>query len=258
MRKIGILLASALVFVAVGCGSDSTSSPKPDGSAPDGAATPGVDSGIVNPGVDGPVAPAVDAAVVPDAPAVLDAAAVDSSGIDAANVVLDAGKGIDGTQAFDGGKGIDGGKAVDGGAMACANMPSCLAGIAGCVPQGTCRVQTDVTAGTNTTCYDNGVKLIQQTGTAGISITAKNGSAVCYAMALDYATILSGGPISLKDGAGTLLATLTVSPAVDGGTQQISVLCPGATQAVVLDPACTGAVAVGTTSSSNCTAGTCP
>lgn len=261
MRKIGILLASALVFVAVGCGSDSTTSPKNDGSARDGAVTPGPDGGTVNPGVDGPVTPVVDAPVAPDAPAVLDASALDSSGFDGAKVALD-GKAIDSSPAIDGGKGIDGGKVIDGGALACTNMPACLAPLAACIPQGSCRSQTDVANLTNTTCYDNGVKLVQQTSATGISVTAKNGNTVCYAMTLDLATIVAAasGPISvpLKDGSGNLIATLSVSPAADGGAGETTVLCPGAAQPVPLDPACTGAIAVGTTSSNSCTTGICP
>lgn len=262
MRKIGILLASALAFVAVGCGSDSTSSPKNDGSARlDGGPTPGADGGNVSPSVDGPVTPVADAPVAPDAPAAIDASALDSGAIDGPKVVVDS-KAIDGGVALDGGKGIDAGKAIDGGAIVCANMPTCLAPLAACVPQGTCRSQADVTTGATTTCYDNGVSMVQQTAATGISITAKNGKAVCYSMLLDFATILAAGSgtisVPLKDGSGNLLATLQVSPAADGGAQQTSVLCPGAAQAVSLDPACTGAIAVGTTSSSSCTTGTCP
>jgi len=266
MRKIGSLLASALLVVAVGCGSDGGTKSN-DAGRLDGGATPGVDGGNVNPGVDGSVTPVVDAPVSPDAPAVIDAATVDNSG---GGVVIDGkgidSKGIDGGKldtAVDGAKALDGGSVnpgIDGGAAVACNMPTCMAAVAqDCVPSGTCVTQTDTATATTSTCYTNGVKTVQQTGATGITVTAKNTTGVCYSMAIDLASIIAaaaGGAINVpvKNGAGAVIATLSV----DSASQQTSVTCPGG-QPVLLNSGCTGAVSINTSggASSNCTAGTC-
>jgi len=267
MRKIGSLLASALLVVAVGCGSDSDNGKKtPDGgggsTGHDSGSTPGIDSsggGIL-----------VDANIVvdvndttPDAPTVIDAGAVDVVAIDGGKI--DGGK-IDGGPAVDGAKGIDGGKVIDGGAAldgqtvdagGCV-LPSCMAaGGQGCLPSGTCTSP----AGATNKCYANGVSTATQgalTDATGMTVTFKNGTAFCYALGVDMSVLTAymGGTaatIPVKDAAGASVGTLSFDPT----TLQASVTCQGA-QPVALAPACSAAITALIPSAANtCATGPC-
>ncbi len=254
MRTFGSFLASALLVLAVGCGSDNGTSVKLDGGSgkldgavtpggnldaeatPDAPATnPGVDAPATNPGIDAPATTPVDGAV---------------SGVDGAVV-----------SGVDGGTVIDGGKAIDGGAASTCTMPSCMASLGGnCVPSGACVIQQDLATLQSRTCYANGVKMVQQMGTTGVSYTFQNGTAVCYSMSVDLATIMgasgdAGAPlvIPVKNASGTTIATLTVNPT----TRETTVTCPGA-QPVALDSSCTGALSFSSSATpNNCSQGTC-
>jgi hypothetical protein len=266
MRKVGSLFASALLVVAVGCGSDGGTKNTDAGKGVDGAVTPGVDSGTTS--QDGPLT-VIDAPAIPDAPIVIDGSAIDApKGVDGP-ALIDTGKAIDSTvnPGIDAGKGIDAGtvnpgidagKGIDTGAAGTCNMPTCMAALAqDCAPSGACVTQTDTVTATMTStssdCYANGVKTVRQTDlTSGTStVTLKNSAGVCYSMLIDVAAVTAGGAIAVKNAAGATIATLTY----DLATQQTTVTCPGG-QPVLLNSACTGLMStIG--SSSNCTAGTC-
>ncbi len=269
MHKIGSLLASALLVVAVGCGSDNGATKTPDGgggsAGHDSGTTPGIDSMGGGPLVDANIVVDVNN-TTPDAPMVIDAGAVDVAAVDVAAV--DGGKPIDGGPALDGAKGIDGGKVIDGGAAldgqtvdagSCV-LPSCMAaGGQGCLPGGTC---TTSAAGTTTNkCYANGVSTVSQgaiTDAAGMSVTFKNGPTFCYALTVDSAVLLAyasstTATLPVKDAAGTSVGTLSFDPT----TLQASVTCQGA-QPVTLAPACSVAIMALIPSANNaCTTGTC-
>jgi hypothetical protein len=258
MRKLGSVLAAALLVAASGCGSDSGGSTKTDASNShaDGGATPGLDSGT-SPGIDGPVTPIIDAPIgdAPigglDVPSVDAAPAIDGSKIDAgAQPVLDGGKGIDGGAT----------PVVDGGAGTCV-LPSCMSnGAQTCAPSGTCVSQT--VAPTTNTCYENHVKVVQQgalTDPNGMTVTFKNDAGTCFALAVDVTSAmgwLTGQTlvIPVKDAAGAQAGTLSVDPA----TLQTSVTCKGAAP-VALAQSCVGPLLsfIPGTSGNSCTAGTC-
>jgi hypothetical protein len=261
MRKIGSLLASALLVVAVGCGSDSDNGKK----TPDGGGSTGHDGGNT-PGLDTGPAPVVDADIVvdvnnttPDAPIVIDGGAVDVAAIDAGKAV-DSGAALDGDKGIDGGK-IDGGAAVDtqtvdaGGCV----LPSCMAaGGQGCIPTGTC---TMASAASPSKCYPNGVSTTTQgalTDATGMSVTFKNGGAFCYTLGVDMTVIASymagtAAIVPVKDATGASVGALSFDPA----TLQASVTCTGA-QPVALAPACSAAITALIPSAANtCTTGVC-
>lgn len=241
MRTFGSFLASALLVVAVGCGSDSSGS-KVDGSPvvhPDGAVQP--DAPVVQSDV--PVVQPDGGVVQPDG--ALPVVEADGGAVQADGAV--APTGVDSGTA----NGID-----SGAAMGTCTMPACMVSSAGdCVPSGACIKQSEGT--TTSYCYANGVKMIQQTA-AAINITFKNAGAVCYSMAADLASILAvaqGLPLSIPvtNAAGATVASLSYDPK----TQQTTVTCPGAAP-VALDSSCTGALSFSPTGApNNCTQGTC-
>lgn len=271
MHKVGSLLAAALLVVAVGCGSDSATKNQDagNGTHPDGAVGPGIDSSGGGATHDGPLT-VIDAPATSDVAIGMDAVALDASAVVDGPALVDGGKAIDGTviPGIDGGKGIDSGNVapgidadnngIDTGAEGTCNMPTCMAAVAqDCAPIGACVTQTDVVAATLTTtkstCYANGVKTVQKSDTTGVTMTAQNPAGICYSMFIDLAAVAAGGAMSfpVKNAAGATIATLSY----DLATQQTSVTCPGG-QPVLLNSACAGAVSVAGTSS-NCTTGSC-
>jgi hypothetical protein len=154
---------------------------------------------------------------------------------------------------------VDGaaGPAVDGAASGC-SLPSCLAGAADCTPNGACVTQTDQATASTNVCYENGVKMIEQTTNAGLLIAFENAAGVCYIMSVDFAAVVAaatGGlvTVGILSATGTPVGTLTL----DQVAKQTTVTCTGSAP-VVLDPSCAGSMSFGTSIiPTNCTPGVC-
>lgn len=151
-----------------------------------------------------------------------------------------------------------------GGATACPQtaVPSCLQPLLGCVPSGTCVEQStgSIAAGmfTNNRCYSNGVKEAgvdtydATTQMSSITITVSKGGTVCWSETASGTGTTTDPVITIKNGAGSAVATLTKT--ADGtGTM---VTCTGGT-AVVLPDGCDFSGVMDMTTG-DCTTGTCP
>jgi hypothetical protein len=192
---------------------------------------------------------------------------------------LDGGNKIDGTATVDGGTStIDASSAVDaggkdGGSVADAplasdgpvgsgtcNYPQCYVDLVkNCVPQGACVLQTTTgtTSSSTNICYDNGVKTINATDFSNpaamtMTITTKNGSAVCYSMVAPLTLgSTTGATFTLKDGSGTTVGTLTS----DLQANTTTITCVGAAPVVV--PYNCDSTHTDAGSGAACTTGTC-
>jgi hypothetical protein len=139
------------------------------------------------------------------------------------------------------------GGTAGGGTSGSCNYPPCVSNaLAGCEPSGSC-VQQTTSAGANI-CYSNGVKEIATfDATMAINATIKNASKTCATMSGTF-TMTGSSTLTIKDGSGKTIGTTTTDSA--GNT---TVTCTGG-QPVTLDSGCDLA---GSSSSDNCTAGTC-
>ncbi len=129
------------------------------------------------------------------------------------------------------------------------NAPSCYTDlISACVPSGTCVSQS--TGITTALCYSDGGKVITSLDftTLSMAVTFKKNGAVC--MSLAYDSTSTNGVMTIKDASGKVVGTMA-----DSGTGDAVVTCTGQA-AVTLNQAC-GSMGGISTSSSNCTAGTC-
>ena len=148
-----------------------------------------------------------------------------------------------------GGNGSVGGSSSSG----TCNMPSCVSNLnSTCVPSGTCVEQTDQTTGATNVCYSNGIKEIAtiDATTFAIDMTIKNGSAVCYSLAIS----LVAGSGTINDSAGNTVATISTDASGNG-----VITCTGG-QPVTLDASCSSSSPLASptaTTSSSCTQGTC-
>lgn len=255
MRIHGPLLASVLLVAAFGCGGSSPTAENDGGGlGHDGAISIDGPKG----GIDAPTSQ-LDVASTG-----LDAKDVASTGLDGGSK-SDTPAGLDGSR-VDGGQivdshGVDSGTAIDtrgidGGAAGTCTLPACMAAVAAtCYPAGACVQQSDLTTFATSSCYANGVKMVQQTGATGITVTFKNGASVCYTMAvpLTVGVDAQSGPLSIpvKNAAGASIATLSY----DSVTKETSVICPGAAP-VLLASGCTAALGL-PGGSTACTQGTC-
>jgi hypothetical protein len=185
---------------------------------------------------------------------------------DAAAIKLDAPPAID-TVSVDGAVQADGAQAVDGGeadasatpdAAAIADAatggtcdyPQCLKDLqSGCVPSGSCTMQTDLSTFSTNVCYANGVKFSSgvSLGTLESVTTWKNGASVCYSVGTASASSTSAD-LTWKNPAGNVVATAHE----DLTANTITITCTGAT-AVTLPLDCNSNSSGG----SNADAGTC-
>ena len=152
-----------------------------------------------------------------------------------------------GTGATGGQLGSVGGSTGTGGAggsgtTSCPNtaVPSCLQAFQGCLPAGTCVMQTtgsvqSLSLGSNS-CYSNGVKTViteTVTATGEVTVTStvsKNGT-VCFSEVVSGTAADPNPVISVKNGAGTTVATVTNS--ADGNSSVVT--CTGGTPVVLPD-----------------------
>jgi hypothetical protein len=154
-----------------------------------------------------------------------------------------------------GGAAGTGGAGGSGGSAALAAMPPCLAAVAkDCLPSGTCTTQTvdPNNPGIVNSCYGNGVKgcvtVNSAANTMATTATKADGKTVCYQVEMTFASGGGLGSMSLKDAAGTELAT--ISGSADGGSQ-LAVVCKSDGKSYQWDWAAGNAAMA-------CTAGTCP
>lgn len=167
------------------------------------------------------------------------------TGIDGGGGAGGGGGGISGNGGVLGGNGGAG-----GGSSGACNMPSCLGVSQNCIPSGTCIEQADATTGASNLCYSNGVKIINTFDASfNITSTVKNGATTCWSMSGSLTTYLAGGALTLKNGSGATVGTLGADPTTGAST----ITCTGASAPVALNDACNA----GSSSSSNCTTGTC-
>jgi hypothetical protein len=141
-------------------------------------------------------------------------------------------------------------------------LPACLSDVVStCVPQGACTDDPGGSAGTSTTCWDNGVamKVEVDTTTFAAKITyTKPGGGVCWWYETPPAA--PGGlpaqlMVTYRDGADRPFATLTY----DTRTARASITCPGQAP-VTLAGACVAGMMSGSgpPAAEECRKGTCP
>jgi hypothetical protein len=146
---------------------------------------------------------------------------------------------------------------------ACANL-TCLNPLvdllSGCPASGTCTQQTTVvgTSAAVNMCYSNGVKMSEamDASMTSMTMTVKNGSSVCYTMAISNMTSTTAMTIAVKNPSGTTVATI----ATDSSGNDV-VTCPGGTPTVIdstcgSDASSTSSAVPGATTGA-CTTGTC-
>jgi hypothetical protein len=141
-----------------------------------------------------------------------------------------------------------------GGSNSCGDTPACVANLfSGCMTSGTCVSQTDLTTFSSNTCYSNGTKSMTTfdlaTGNAMLRIVKSNGTTCLTVNVVQDSSGNSTGTI--KNAAGTTVATETDIIDPDGGAEMVTISCGGQTYHVT-DPGSCGM------SSTTCTDGTCP
>jgi hypothetical protein len=197
----------------------------------------------------GPVNPALDA------PVVLDGATVDGA------VTIDTARGVDGATAIDAPATTDApATSVDGSSSTgTCGYPQCYIDLVkNCVPSGACQQQSSgsgLTTSVNA-CYANGVKVITATevsitlSSVTTTITTKNAQGVCYSLEAPYAVGSGNVTYTMKNAAGTTVATV----ATNTNAKTTTITCTGGSP-VVVPTNCNDGVDAG--NSSPCTTGTC-
>jgi hypothetical protein len=131
----------------------------------------------------------------------------------------------------------------------CGDTPACVTNLltAGCLPAGTCVVQSDLTTFTANSCYSNGAKVITTIAASGditVRLT-KSGGATCLTEIVTSAADGGSGSFVIQNPGGATVATGTGNT---DGTSTIT--CGGQTYNVTDMGSCK-------IDSSGCTDGTC-